>query len=335
MEGSVHEHPHPAMSRSLRCYIAVSFLLGLLVLTSYFTGTQQRRIASTQVSELALKTLSPEVAGRMAWVTMVTDDAYVLGTVVTVQSIIASNSVVKTIVCIVTSKVSSVAREALRTVGCKPQTVRSITSPNTHGSARYADTYTKLNVWSLVEYQTVVFVDADVAVLRNMDTLFSTSLSDDHHVAAADDCCDYFNPGLLVLRPSEHIYRDMLAEIPRLPSYDGGDGGFLNSYFAKSDVTRLPFKYNADQIVMALPRNRNAFTLNEIYMVHFTGPKPWDSLRRPQNENDLNTARKKEAGGLDPTLFTPIHRLWKDQFDGLKLRLPKFANDYSTLLGIY
>ena len=40
----------------------------------------------------------------------------------------------------------------------------------------------------------LLFVDADVLVLKNMDSLFSTDFPGVKHVVVARDCCDMFNP---------------------------------------------------------------------------------------------------------------------------------------------
>ena len=39
------------------------------------------------------------------------------------------------------------------------------------------------------------------------------------------------------------------------------DGGFLNSYFGTEHVTYVSHVFNADQIVLAVPRNRRAWRM--------------------------------------------------------------------------
>ena len=45
------------------------------------------------------------------------------------------------------------------------------------------------------------------------------------------------------------VFKDMLSKIETLPTYDGGDTGFLNSYFPQwyesSSIQRLPYGFNA------------------------------------------------------------------------------------------
>ena len=55
----------------------------------------------------------------------------------------------------------------------------------------------------------------------------------DVEFAAAPDVFppDHFNAGVLLIKPNMDIYEDMISKREILPSYDGGDTGFLNAYF--------------------------------------------------------------------------------------------------------
>ncbi|PHT78471.1 Inositol phosphorylceramide glucuronosyltransferase 1 [Capsicum annuum] len=39
------------------------------------------------------------------------------------------------------------------------------------------------------------------------------------------------NSGVMVVEPSEKVFNDMMSKVTTLPSYTGGDQGFLNSYY--------------------------------------------------------------------------------------------------------
>ena len=68
------------------------------------------------------------------------------------------------------------------------------------------------------------------------------------------------NSGVLVVRPDVRVFEDMRAQADALPSYTGGDQGFLNSYYGNfaacpafegdgDDVARcrrLPNAWNGD-----------------------------------------------------------------------------------------
>ncbi len=51
------------------------------------------------------------------------------------------------------------------------------------------------------------------------------------------------------MQPSRETFDDMVSKVGSIPSYDGGDTGFLNGYFPnwflESPDSRLPFGYNA------------------------------------------------------------------------------------------
>ncbi|KAI9818408.1 MAG: hypothetical protein M1827_000466 [Pycnora praestabilis] len=53
---------------------------------------------------------------------------------------------------------------------------------------RFTDTWTKLRVFELVEYDTIVFIDADVMIMRNMDELFDFKLPARDWLAANHAC---------------------------------------------------------------------------------------------------------------------------------------------------
>ena len=89
--------------------------------------------------------------------------------------------------------------------------------------------YTKLYIWSLVQFKRVFYIDADCMVMSSLDDVFSRKCD----FAAAPDVFppDHFNAGVLFIKPDLSIFKDMLSRIIDIKPYDGGDTGFLNSYF--------------------------------------------------------------------------------------------------------
>jgi glycogenin len=121
----------------------------------------------------------------------------------------------------------------------------------THVPAWSAVGYTKLNVWALLTYTKVVYLDADTVVCRCIDDLFLRPGAP--RPAAAPDVFppDRFNAGVLVVEPSYQTFTSLLAATHAHPTYDGGDTGLLNSVFADwftaSPDFRLPFADNAQR----------------------------------------------------------------------------------------
>ena len=128
----------------------------------------------------------------------------------------------------------------------------------------------------------------------------------------------------------------MMDRMADLPSWDGGDGGFLNSYFSGPHaVTYVSFVFNADQILLSVPRNRRAWHTDELRLVHYAGPKPWDTLRRRYKRgSDDAGARSQEVQGMSLRLFEELHALWEQEFDRLKVRIPSLVTTYAELLGL-
>jgi hypothetical protein len=65
--------------------------------------------------------------------------------------------------------------------------------------------------------------------------------------------------GVLVINPDMAVFSDMLARKEHLSSYDGGDTGFLNSYFPDwyrmQPTCRLSFGYNAQRTMYWFTRS--------------------------------------------------------------------------------
>ena len=169
--------------------------------------------------------------------------------------------------------------------------------------------YTKLQIWNLVDYDKVVYIDADTLVLQNVDELFERPTP-----AAAPDTFppDKFNAGVMVIRPSTDTFKDMMSKINVLGSYDTGDTGFLNEYFPKwfemSAGHRLPFGYNALRTMhwLTAPRTKGYWNaVKPLKIIHYcSSPKPWDSEgTKKKGELELKWwsffVRSQMGGGVD------------------------------------
>jgi glycogenin glucosyltransferase len=84
----------------------------------------------------------------------------------------------------------------------------------------------------------------------------------------------------------------MLSKINELPTYDGGDTGFLNVYFPdwyKSGV-RLPYTFNCQRILQIFTQKRTDGYWNEverkgIKIIHYSSsPKPWTQTICPADQ---------------------------------------------------
>jgi alpha-N-acetylglucosamine transferase len=137
------------------------------------------------------------------------------------------------------------------------------------------DNFVKLRLWQLAEYEKVVFIDADALVLKNCDKLFGypefcaapnvyESLGDFHRL----------NSGVFTAKPSEKTFQDMLSCLDQPDAFwRRTDQTFLEHYFP--DWHGLPVFYNMLQYVwFNLP---DLWSWDEIHILHFQYEKPWQT----------------------------------------------------------
>ncbi|RFU26568.1 hypothetical protein B7463_g9759, partial [Scytalidium lignicola] len=142
-------------------------------------------------------------------------------------------------------------------------------------------TFTKINLWKLLQFRKIVYMDADVLALRAPDELFDIPAP----FSAAPDIGwpDIFNTGVMVLTPNMGDYYALEAMSKRGISFDGADQGLLNMHF-KNSYNRLSFTYNVTPSAhyQYLPAYRHF--QSSISASHFIGSeKPWN-LGREANQ---------------------------------------------------
>lgn len=213
--------------------------------------------------------------------TLCNGDAYLPGVQALGRSLSRAGAAHEKVV-MVTEDVSETACDALRAEGWLTRLVAPIENPNPKAQQmfeRFASTFTKLRVWEQVDYDKIVYLDADTIVLRNIDELF-----DRPSFAAAPDFFlpDRFNSGVMVLKPALDVFESMTKALFTAQSYDGGDQGFLNSFmadwYALPVAHRLPAGYNLQHFIYQFLRGHRAVAEqieHEARIVHYSVQKPW------------------------------------------------------------
>ncbi len=218
---------------------------------------------------------------KTAYVSMLFNgDNYLPGVEALGQSIRASGST-QPLVLLVSADVTAATRARVRSLGWQLREVEPISNPTTPLFQRFANVFTKLRVWQLVEFDRVVLLDADTIVLQNVDDLFERKW-----FAAAPDFFlpDRFNSGVMVLDPSPETFDRMMASLKSAGTYDGGDQGFLNTFFANWYAmpveNRLPIGYNMANFIFQFMRGHTLLKQGlekEVKIVHYMLQKPWKS----------------------------------------------------------
>jgi alpha-N-acetylglucosamine transferase len=183
---------------------------------------------------------------------------------------------------LVTPDVPASARERLTQKGWQTRDIEPITNPTPEGElmfSRFRNTFTKLRAWGATEFDKIVCLDADTIVLQNIDDLFARPA-----IAAAPDFLlpDRFNSGVMVIEPSAQTLQRMLDKLFSSGSYDGGDQGFLNTFYPDwytgPGEHRLPAGYNMHQFIYQFLRahpNLLPHIEREAKVIHYTIQKPW------------------------------------------------------------
>lgn len=172
---------------------------------------------------------------------------------------------------------------------------------------------TKLNIFSFEQYDTLVYIDADCVVLKDLAHLLELGKVYQESaalIAAAPDIMppDKFNAGVMVIRPSESVFRNMMDQRSLLTTYDGGDTGFLNAYFSEwytdmPPMARLSFGYNAQRFMYHCtyekqPKYWDLAVSPNLHIVHYSSqPKPWEAKPaavEPQSQASLEGHLEEE-----------------------------------------
>ncbi|CAL5365221.1 unnamed protein product [Camellia sinensis] len=227
-----------------------------------------------------------------AYVTLLYGDEFLLGVRVLGKSIRDTGST-KDMVVLVSDGVSDYATKLLQADDWIVELISLLANPNQIRPKRFWGVYTKLKIFNMTNYKKVVYLDADTIVVRSVEDLFKCG-----KFCANLKHSERLNSGVLVVEPSQTVFNDMMTEVNTLPSYTGGDQGFLNSYYAGfanahvfepdlpqkvldsrsvPEMERLSTLYNAD-VGLYMLANKWMVDEKELRVIHYTlGPlKPWD-----------------------------------------------------------
>ncbi|KAH6827969.1 plant glycogenin-like starch initiation protein 1, partial [Perilla frutescens var. hirtella] len=89
--------------------------------------------------------------------------------------------------------------------------------------------YSKFRLSQLTDYDKIIFIDADLLILRNIDFLFGMP-----EISATGNNGTLFNSGVMLIEPSNCTFPLLMDHINEIESYNGGDQGYLNEIFTCS-----------------------------------------------------------------------------------------------------
>ena len=238
---------------------------------------------------------------KYSYVSLLTNDSYTYGIVLLVESMKKVDTKYPLHV-LVTKKVSTASLELLRQIGVTYEVVDTISvseeihnynmSLNARLAAIWKDCWTKFRIFDQTQFDKIVFLDADIMVLKNLDHLFDkphmTSCLDGEYFNIWPGR-DHFNSGCIVIEPSHELFEDILnfanqMKVEDLPYQEPfADQELLNIYFKDwVDKKELHLNKYYDIFAPYVQTDQLDDLTQNCYFIHYVGRKPWAFwLRNP------------------------------------------------------
>ena len=256
----------------------------------------------------------------VTWLTVVVNDKFVVPALVLGHSL-RTFSCQKNMIVFISEEVSTDAVKALQNVGWKTRLVEEmdcnwldakIGGDRNSGlfgrplGHRIRGTHTRFHAWNYTEFSKIIYLDADLMLMTNIDELFK--LPDDFAATPCArpgviDLC--FNAGLMVFTPDAKYYQEIMKLWWETTEKDTcpHDQDLLTMYFVDAGNWKaLPYAYNVRRHVF---RPMKAF--------HFAygsrPPKPWSAECRPSRRE------ARVFNGPILTLDDVVLVFWKNFYD--------------------
>ncbi|XVE95637.1 hypothetical protein REPUB_Repub02eG0115600 [Reevesia pubescens] len=259
-----------------------------------------------------------ERAHREAYATILhSAHVYVCGAITAAQSIRMSGST-RDLVILVDDSISDYHRGGLEAAGWKIYTIQRIRNPKAEPEAYNEWNYSKFRLWQLTDYDKIIFIDADLLILRNIDFLFEMP-----EISAIGNNATLFNSGVMVVEPSNCTFQLLMDHINEIISYNGGDQGYLNEIFTwwhriPKHMNFLKHFWEGDEEEKKQMKTR-LFGANPpiLYVLHYLGNKPWLCFR----DYDCNW----NVDILQEFASNVAHKKWWKVHDAMPENLQKYC----------
>ncbi|KAG8078667.1 hypothetical protein GUJ93_ZPchr0007g4142 [Zizania palustris] len=204
---------------------------------------------------------------------------YVCGAITAAQSIRQAGST-RDFVILVDETISDHHRKGLEAAGWKVRIIQRIRNPKAERDAYNEWNYSKFRLWQLTDYDKIIFIDADLLILRNVDFLFAMP-----EITATGNNATLFNSGVMVIEPSNCTFQLLMEHINEITSYNGGDQGYLNEIFTwwhriPKHMNFLKHFWEGDEEEVK-EKKTMLFGADPpiLYVLHYLGLKPWLCFR--------------------------------------------------------
>ena len=196
-------------------------------------------------------------------------------------------------------------------------------------SGHWGNTFDKIHLFGLTKFSKLIYLDSDMIVLKNIDTLFEKA----HLSAVAAGQLEHpnwtrLNSGLMVIEPEDHLPEKIakvsdraVMEASESGSNKIGDQDVINAYYAdwpdRQDL-HLDEGYNiffSDLDVYIgshgyhISANLND-NLKDVYVIHFVGAlKPW--MKWANAKHFIKVCKNKRSCKWERKYFLIYLQNWK------------------------
>ncbi len=240
-----------------------------------------------------------------AYVTLLSTNNYYKGVVALFESLKLTNPVYNNFVVVVNENIDNTIIDDLKNRGYIVIKKNSIDASKYCENTSYKywiNTFDKLNVFELTEFDKILYLDCDLYINKNIDELFSLP-----NLSAVISGKEYvkewveMNSGLIVIEPEEGLVNKML-EVLKNTKFDKdiGDQDIINYYFDwKNKDLAISEIYNMYYFLIDYYVNALGYKSNEFRVVHFIGErKPWMMDDEEIENYRRNTIEENKMGEL-------------------------------------
>ena len=299
-----------------------------------------------------------------SYITLLTNDSYVYGVVLLFESMRRTNTYYPLHV-LVNDEVSAASLEILNQLGITYQIVPTIPTPSdiyehnlnyeSNTAATWRNCWTKLHIFDQVQFDKIVFLDADIIILKNLDHLFNcphmTSCLDGEYFNLWPDW-PHFNSGCIVIEPSHELFLSIYnfannLKEAEMPEYIIADQEILNFYY-RDWINHPELKLNKYYDIFApyILESQIIDIEENCYFIHYVGRKPWTfwykteqevytehfySKAKTMIEDVINTQLNWEL--IHKKLVLTVYAICKNEVENVSKYLNSFGEaDYVCIL---
>ncbi len=224
--------------------------------------------------------------------TLLSSSSYISGVLVLYRSLKKYGNTKYPFLCVCSRNISEKDTNILKKEGisCKrlsKSAIEGVEIPNADNYSHWNFTFDKLLLWSLVEYDKIVFLDSDMIVLNNIDELFEKkAFSAVQAGYLQNNLWVRLNSGLIIIEPNNNICQQLLRQLPLTIAQftnkgrNVGDQDVINDFvpdWPQKNELHLLEGYNLFfKYVTYYHRIFNFKYNHDIKVIHFIGnKKPW------------------------------------------------------------